>query len=164
MAQYNVALVNMTDGSVQGHKAGCADLKKHANKRHFADEAWELEVSSKNEAWLNYNSDFLAECYTHDDVCDESKSVCANAYDIKWLPCANHVPEFDSPVESSKPSRLAADELSKVRSVGVLRSAVGPKGGPVVELVLGDHNILLRKADAERLARQLNALLEKAGA
>lgn len=88
-ATHAIALVNMWDGSVQGHKAGCADLKRKAHLH--GDEPWTFEVASKNEAWLNYNSDFLPECYDHSE-CDEANSRCANAYDIHWLPCADHVP------------------------------------------------------------------------
>lgn len=85
-----VALVNLRSGEVEGHKAGCADLKRGHRKQ--ADEAWTLEVADKHQAWEAYNGDFIAEC-EHDD-CDVENTECRNAYEIKWLPCANHVPDF----------------------------------------------------------------------
>jgi hypothetical protein len=80
---HNIALVNITDGTVHGHKAGCADLTRGALRRH-ADEAWTFEVEDKADAWFNYNSDFLSE--GGED----------NAYEIQWAPCAKHVPEGDN--------------------------------------------------------------------
>jgi hypothetical protein len=77
-----IALVNLTDGTVAGHKAGCSDLKrgKHGTKFH-ADEPWEFEVDTKADAWYSYNSDFIAE------------GGPGNAYDIDWAPCTKRVPE-----------------------------------------------------------------------
>ena len=80
---HNIALVNITDGTVHGHKAGCADLKRGTLRKH-ADQAWEFEVADKADAWFSYNSDFLAE--GGED----------NAYEIQWAPCAKHVPEGDN--------------------------------------------------------------------
>lgn len=77
---YSVALVNMRDGSVQGHKGDCADLKRG---KSYADEPWVLDVEDKAQAWLEYNVDFIAEGGEE------------NAWDIKWLPCADHVPAGD---------------------------------------------------------------------
>lgn len=76
---YQVVLMNMRDGSVQGHAAGCADLKR--GKAKFAepmqaDEVWDVEV--KEDAREAYNADF-----------DEETD---GWYDIDWLPCANHIP------------------------------------------------------------------------
>ena len=77
MSNFAVALVNITDGTVQGHKAGCADLSRGKLRKH-ADEVWNLEVSSKAEAREAYNADF-----------DEETD---GWYDIEWAPCAKHVP------------------------------------------------------------------------
>lgn len=84
-----VALVNMKDGSIHGHKAGCADLKQ---TRDHEDTPWTMEVESKHIAWLTYNSDFLAECDEHEDFCNEDRGICSHAWDIHWAPCADHVP------------------------------------------------------------------------
>lgn len=83
MQDYGIALVNMTDGSVQGHKAGCADLKRGARK--FADAPWTFEVPHKEAAREAYNADF-------DEEID-------GWYDIEWLPCANHVPAYNTEPE-----------------------------------------------------------------
>ena len=77
---HNIALVNITDGSVQGHKAGCADLSRGKLRRH-ADQVWNMEVETKHEAWVAYNGDFLAE------------GPESGQYEIQWLPCAKHVPQ-----------------------------------------------------------------------
>lgn len=82
---FQVTLMNMRDGSVQGHGAGCADLKR--GKAKFAEpmqatEVW--DVVTKADAWLSYNSDFLAE------------GGESNAYEIDWLPCAKHIEEGDT--------------------------------------------------------------------
>jgi hypothetical protein len=79
---FEIALVNISDGTVQGHKAGCADLTR-GNLRKHNNDAWTFEVQDKAEAWFDYNSDFLAE------------GGPENAYDIDWKPCANHVPDGD---------------------------------------------------------------------
>lgn len=78
---HNIALISISDGDVQGHKAGCADLTRGKARRSTA---WEFEVEDKAHAWLDYNSDFLAE--GGED----------NAYHIHWLPCAKRVPEGDT--------------------------------------------------------------------
>lgn len=77
-----IALVNLADGTVAGHKAGCSDLKrgKHGPKQQ-QDEPWEFEVETKAEAWYAYNSDFIAE------------GGPENAYEIDWAPCTKRVPE-----------------------------------------------------------------------
>lgn len=87
---YQVVLMNMRDGSVQGHAHGCADLKR--GQKFAADQdpeaAW--DVLTKAEAWVGYNSDFLAEGGEE------------NAYEIQWLPCAKHVPVGDQHAEYEK--------------------------------------------------------------
>lgn len=77
---HSIALVNITDGTVQGHKAGCADLSRGKLRRH-ANEVWNLEVETKHEAWAEYNADFLAE------------GPESGQYEINWLPCTKHVPQ-----------------------------------------------------------------------
>ena len=63
---FSITLANMTDGTVQGHKAGCRDLttsrtRKGRSVRVVAESLWTLEVETKREAFLGYNADFLAE-------------------------------------------------------------------------------------------------------
>jgi hypothetical protein len=77
---HSITLINMSDGSVAGHKAGCADIAKYVRKL-FIDDPWTFEVSTKHEAWVNYNCDFLAEG-------EES-----GQYSIDWKACAKHVPQ-----------------------------------------------------------------------
>jgi hypothetical protein len=79
---YSVTLINKSDGSVEGHKAGCADIKRQGHNDHarFGD-AWTLEVESKREAFLDYNADFLDEGQAEDEV-----------YQIRWLHCADLIP------------------------------------------------------------------------
>ena len=74
---FQIQLVNMIDGSVTGHKAGCADLKKLKRQGHYVIDP--MEFSSKREAWEDYNEDFLAE---GED----------SAWPIDWKPCSDHVP------------------------------------------------------------------------
>lgn len=79
---YQVMVVNMRDGSVQVHGVGCADLKRSKSK--FADEPTLWDCKDTADVWASYNSDFLAEGGEE------------NAYDLKWLPCASHVPTADN--------------------------------------------------------------------
>lgn len=83
-ATFEIALLNMRDGSVAGHRAGCADVNRaiRSGKADFDAGAWEFSVATKREAFLEYNVDFIREADG-----DES-----NSYSIHWLPCANHVP------------------------------------------------------------------------
>ena len=102
MSKHSISLVNITDGSVQGHKAGCADLSRGKLRRH-ANEAWTFEVDTKHEAWVEYNIDFLEE------------GPESGQYEITWAPCAKHVPQGEAdtyeawagtqeaPVEETKP-------------------------------------------------------------
>lgn len=85
---YQIVLMNMRDGSVQGHAEGCADLKRGVRKfaePSQADEAW--DVLSKEEAREGYNADF-----------DEETD---GWYDIDWKPCADHVPATHEVVEAA---------------------------------------------------------------
>jgi hypothetical protein len=77
---YQVTLMNMRDGSVQGHNAYCADLTRKTSKfaePDQADEVW--DVLCKEDAREAYNGDF-----------DEETD---GWYDIDWKPCANHIPD-----------------------------------------------------------------------
>jgi hypothetical protein len=86
-----VTLVNMTDGSVQGHRTGCSDLSKKLKKM----ESCELEVASKAMARAEYNADF-----------DEETD---GWYEIEWLPCANHVP---ATIDDNIMGRVAAPVIT----------------------------------------------------
>ena len=108
---HTITLVNLKDGLVQGHKAGCADLKATT---HHADKPWTLEVEDKNAAWLAYNSDFIAECVEHEDFCNEDRGVCSNAWGIHWLPCANHVPSNKETAAPAAPAAPAIDTAPQV--------------------------------------------------
>ena len=88
MNTFQVVTMNMRDGSVQGHAAGCLDTLRAVRK--FSDPRQANEhttVSSKEEARAEYNADF-------DQETD-------GWYEIDWLPCADHVPA-ESKVEESK--------------------------------------------------------------
>ena len=77
MNTFAIRLVNMTNGTVAGHKAGCSDLKKLAQRHEVLDVE---ETTSKRAAWLEYNVDFIAE------------GGVDNAWPIDWKACANHIP------------------------------------------------------------------------
>lgn len=84
-AHYQVTLMNMRDGSVQGHAAGCADLTRKTDKYAEPLQATDLwDVETLADGWFSYNSDFLAE--GGED----------NAYDINWMPCTSHIPAGDT--------------------------------------------------------------------
>jgi hypothetical protein len=83
---YSVTLINKTDGTVDGHKAGCADIKRGKN---HADTPWTFDVGTKRDAFLEYNADFI-------DEADGDRY--AATYAINWLPCANHVPADEQTV------------------------------------------------------------------
>lgn len=93
---FKVQLVNMTNGSVTGHKAGCSDLKKLA-QRH--DVLPVEETTSKLRTYLEYNADFIAEN--------------SGAHDIDWKACANHVPDV-TPDDESASAGSTKDELDDV--------------------------------------------------
>lgn len=52
---FEITLINQTDGSVDGHRAGCRDIKRTAK---HACEAWTFKVDSKDTARAEYNADF----------------------------------------------------------------------------------------------------------
>jgi hypothetical protein len=96
---YQVVLMNMRDGSVQGHAAGCADLKR--GKAKFAepsqaDEVWDVEV--KEDAREAYNADF-----------DEETD---GWYDIEWLPCAKHIPAHREVTEEAPVEETPAPQVT----------------------------------------------------
>lgn len=85
---FQIETLNRADGSVDGHRAGCADIARIAKKERL-DRSGSWDVSSKKQAWEDYNADFIAECEADDpSQCDHE----AHCYEINWLPCANHVP------------------------------------------------------------------------
>lgn len=106
MTNYEIALVNMTDGTVQGHAAGCADLKR--GKAKHADEVWAFPAQSKHEAFVNYNSDFIEENEDGSDNYD-------NCHPIFWLPCADHVPAEDA-TEDKAPEMSDEARLHALRN------------------------------------------------
>lgn len=100
---YQVVTMNMKDGSVQGHAHGCADLKRGKSKFAEPSQANDfMDVTCKHDAWLDYNADFLPECWDHEN-CDEAAGRCANAYEIQWAPCADAIPAFDEEVAEEAP-------------------------------------------------------------
>lgn len=114
---HSIALVNIQDGSVQGHKAGCADLSRGALRKH-QDSVWTFDVETKHEAWVSYNEDFLAE------------GPESGQYAINWLPCAKHVPQgledtYEAWEADQEPSTRAG--LAPVETKPVVTTKVGPK-------------------------------------
>lgn len=96
-ATYALQLVNMTDGTTAGHKAGCSDLKKLAQRHEVLDVE---HHATKYDAWLDYNYDFIA----------EGLMAC---HDIEWKACANHIPagEPEADPEAAFMAAEAAAEL-----------------------------------------------------
>jgi hypothetical protein len=75
-----IVMMNMPDGSVEGHRAGCADLKRHAHKFAEPDQAKDVwDYPDRAAARADYNADF-----------DEETD---GWYDIRWMPCAAGLPE-----------------------------------------------------------------------
>lgn len=106
---FQVVTMNMKDGSVQGHAAGCADLKRGVRKFAEPQQAdWPMTVSTKHEAWLDYNQDFIAD---GEDM---------GTYGIDWLPCAKHVPQ-------GLPDTIESVEMDEAPAKPVVTAKVGPK-------------------------------------
>lgn len=149
MTSYNVVLMNMTDGSVQGHAAGCADLKKR--NRKFAEPSqadYPMKVVDCDAAREEYNADF-----------DEETD---GWYDITWMPCAKAVPSREDRQRVEEfgeelANRLTPEELDSP-TVSIDHLVVGPKGGVIIQIEVEGRTIFLRKADAVKLARQLNKI------
>jgi hypothetical protein len=83
---FSVTIANMTDGTVQCHKAGCRDLTQVRRTNVVGgylrvESMFTIEVETQRDAFLYYNADFLAEGQHEDDV-----------YSLDWAPCTNHVP------------------------------------------------------------------------
>jgi len=119
---YQVTVMNMRDGSVQVHGAGCADLKRGKNfaEKYQADELWDcVDREDIREA---YNADF-----------DEETD---GWYDMTWMPCASHVPDRTDYV---------ADAVEKAQKDVTVTTKVGRKwtyiyvGGELVAEVRNDH-------------------------
>ncbi len=121
---HTVTLVNMTDGTVSGHKALCADLKR---TRDHASEPWTLEVANKIEAWKEYNADFLAECDEHEDFCNEDRGICSHAWDIRWAACADGVPEGDEDQPTLATVPAATEPVAPKRALGGPKVTIGGK-------------------------------------
>lgn len=95
---FQVAVMNMRDGSVQVHGAGCADLKRGQAK--FA------EKFQANEVWDCIDREDIREAYNADF--DEETD---GWYDMTWMPCASHVParEVDEVAEAIVESATGID-------------------------------------------------------
>jgi len=80
---FEITLVNRADGTIDGHKPGCRDIARAAKADGiFGDQhPWTFAVASKRDAYLEYNSDFIAETGEEE-----------GHWEISWLPCTNHVP------------------------------------------------------------------------
>lgn len=83
---FQVAVMNMRDGSVQVHGAGCADLKRGKNfaEKFQAGDVWHCE--DREDIREAYNADF-----------DEETE---GWYEMTWMPCASHVPEREEDTAS----------------------------------------------------------------
>lgn len=98
---FQVAVMNMIDGSVQVHGAGCADLKRGKNfaEKVQAEDVWDCK--DREDIREAYNADF-----------DEETD---GWYDMTWMPCASHVPDrTEAPAEEPK-----ADETVAVAGVTI---------------------------------------------
>lgn len=77
-----IALVTLSEGGVQAHKHNCADLKKRG-KAMNGQTPWIMDVASKLDAFVAYNSDFIAE------------GGVDNGWKIEWMPCCPAIAETD---------------------------------------------------------------------
>ena len=77
--RFPIALINSDQYGVVAHKQGCKDIAKD-EKKHGGDTAWNIEVLSQREAFLEYNSDLIEDG-------DES-----NTWPIHFHNCASDVP------------------------------------------------------------------------
>lgn len=146
-AKFDIVLRNMSDGSVEGHAAGCADLKRKAKRgaKHQSDEAWSLSVSSKHDAWEEYNSDFLNECEEHKD--HAALDACSHAYNIDWLPCADGVADRDGEPEPTKePFKATAPKA---------RAAAGTKKAGAAKATTSGTTTAKEKAPAKATAAKV---------
>ncbi len=102
VALHEVETVNRADGSVDGHRAGCADIAKVVKRERLDHFGEPFAVASKHQAWLEYNVDFLPECEGCEGH-DEAAGNCQHAYDINWLACAKAIPSGIAPEPEVKP-------------------------------------------------------------
>lgn len=131
---FQVVLMNMRDGSVQGHAAGCADLTRGVRKFAEPSQATDVwDVLSKEQAREGYNADF-----------DEETD---GWYDINWLPCAKHVPaetekaeEFD--LHESLPGVVTVKRGPKWTYVSVNGEQVMEVRSEMADYVLNSVNFL----------------------
>lgn len=79
----NITVIN-TDSGATVHRTGCRDiardLKRHGLGPYPADHYVE-EATTKREAWLDYNADFIAEGGEE------------NAWPFHWAPCTKDLPD-----------------------------------------------------------------------
>jgi hypothetical protein len=106
---FQVVLMNMKDGSVQGHAAGCADLTRGKNFAGDQDPQDVWDVLSKEQAREGYNADF-----------DEETD---GWYDIDWKPCAKHVPA----THETEALESTTGTFDVVETVPTLTAKVGRK-------------------------------------
>lgn len=116
-ATYEIETLNRADGSVDGHRAGCADIARIAKKERI-DRSGSWTVTSKLQAWADYNADFIGECYDH-ETCDEAHGQCANAYTINWLPCADHVPATAEDTTEKESTMSKKTETTETKAASI---------------------------------------------
>lgn len=75
----DITIINGRYGEVIAHRTGCRDIAKDA----LHCETFNETTTSKREAFLDYNADFIGEADG-----DES-----NAYPIEWKPCTDDLPD-----------------------------------------------------------------------
>jgi hypothetical protein len=85
-----VTILNITDGSVEVHRKGCADIAKKV-RAGVVDHKWNEAATSKYATWMDYNADFLDE--QEDAPADET----TNSYDLRWVACCTDL-VTDGPV------------------------------------------------------------------
>lgn len=149
---YEVTIANAANGEVHGHKAGCADLKRSKAYALHRDEQFTVEVETKREAWLDYNSDFIAE------------GGEGNAYPIEWMACAKHVPEgtedAGSTADEAAPVDFTAEPVEQPGEAVLQTSWAVDERDDLVMLDLGDGQVF---AFPKTTAQQLGAALAKTG-
>lgn len=112
---FDVVLVNNADGSVEGHLAGCADLKKVGKGKRDHDEATpSVRVQSKHEAWADFNADFIAE------------GGESNAYAVDWQGCTSVVPSVESAKAPEKPAGAPSTDAKDSKKESSAKDAGKP--------------------------------------
>lgn len=111
-----ITLITMHDGSVAGHKAGCADIAK---AKDLGDgEPWTFSVANKREAFLEYNVDFIAEGGEE------------NAWVIDWRNCANHVPATSEQPRTASHAKAKPEPKKATRKAATVAPATKAKAAP----------------------------------